>query len=120
MLFESDEIEKIGDAANQVMQRVHPEPITTFVIGRNINYTNFCNVFCTFCAFYRPPGHEEGYVLPDEEIYQKIQETIDVGGTEILMQGGVNPDLPLDYYLSLLENIKRRYPIHMHSFSTVE
>src|SRR5690625_5192613 len=98
-LFESDEIEKIGSAANKVMQRFHPEPITTFGIGRNINYTNFCDIDCTFCAFYRRPGSEEGYVLPNETIFQKIQETIDVDGTEILMQGGVNPDLSFDYYL---------------------
>lgn len=119
-LFESDEIEKIGAAANRVMQRFHPDPVTTFVIGRNINYTNFCDIDCTFCAFYRRPGHEEGYVLPDEEIFQKIQETLDVGGTEILMQGGVNPDLQFEYYLDLLRKIKAKYHIHMHSFSTVE
>lgn len=119
-LYESDEIEKIGAAANKVMQRFHPEPITTFVIGRNINYTNFCDIDCTFCAFYRRPGHEEGYVLPNEKIFEKIQETIDVGGTEILMQGGVNPDLPFEYYLDLLREIKKRFNIHIHSFSSIE
>lgn len=119
-LFESDQIEKLGHAANQIMQKFHPEPITTFVIGRNINYTNFCDIFCKFCAFYRRPGHKEGYVLSDETIFQKIQETKDVGGTEILMQGGVNPDLQFDYYLNLLRNIKKRFDIHMHSFSTIE
>ncbi|MFS1511651.1 cyclic dehypoxanthinyl futalosine synthase [Chengkuizengella sp. SCS-71B] len=120
ILFESDEIEKIGQAANKKMLQFHPDPITTFVIGRNINYTNFCDVYCKFCAFYRPPGHEEGYVLPNEVIFQKIQETLDVGGTEILMQGGVNPDLPFEYYLNLLKEIKQRFDIHMHSLSTVE
>ncbi|NDI35841.1 cyclic dehypoxanthinyl futalosine synthase [Chengkuizengella sediminis] len=120
VLFESDEIEKIGQAANKKMLQFHPDPITTFVIGRNINYTNFCDVYCKFCAFYRPPGHEEGYVLSNEVIFQKIQETLDVGGTEILMQGGVNPDLPFEYYLNLLEEIKQRFHIHMHSLSTVE
>lgn len=119
-LFESDQIEKIGHAANQAMLRVHPEPITTFVIGRNINYTNFCNVYCKFCAFYRPPGSPEGYVLSDEDIFQKIQETLDVDGTEILMQGGVNTELSFNYYTELLRNIKQRFNIHMHSFSTVE
>lgn len=119
-LFESDEIEKIGSAANKVMKKFHPEPVTTFVIGRNINYTNICDIDCTFCAFYRRPGHEEGYVLPNEKIFQKIQETIDVGGTEILMQGGVNPDLPFEYYLNLLREIKKRFPIQIHSFSTIE
>ncbi|MFM1652063.1 cyclic dehypoxanthinyl futalosine synthase [Brevibacillus sp. B_LB10_24] len=120
-LFESDQVEKIGHAANQVMQKWHPEPITTFVIGRNINYTNVCDTYCRFCAFYRRPGSSEGYVLPTETILQKIQETVDVGGTEILMQGGTNPDLPFDYYLTLLRDIKRRFPdITMHSFSVAE
>jgi cyclic dehypoxanthinyl futalosine synthase len=120
-LFASDEIEKMGHYADLVMKKWHPEPITTFVIGRNINYTNVCDTYCRFCAFYRPPGSKEGYVLPNEVIYQKIQETVDVGGTEILMQGGTNPDLPFEYYLDLLRNIKKRFPqITMHSFSTAE
>jgi cyclic dehypoxanthinyl futalosine synthase len=119
-LFESDEIEKMGRAANRIMERLHPEPITTFVVGRNINYTNFCDTYCRFCAFYRPPGSREGYVLPNEAIFQKIQETLDVGGTEILMQGGTNPDLPFSYYLDLLREIKKRFNITMHSFSPAE
>jgi cyclic dehypoxanthinyl futalosine synthase len=120
-LYESDEIEKMGAAANQVMLRWHPEPITTFVVGRNVNYTNVCDVYCKFCAFYRPPGSSEGYVLDDKLIFQKIQETIDVGGTEILMQGGTNPNLKFSYYTNLLRAIKKRFPnIHMHSFSPAE
>lgn len=120
-LFESDQIEKMGHAANQIMLKWHPEPITTFVIGRNINYTNVCDTYCRFCAFYRAPGSKEGYVLPDEVIFQKIQETIDVNGTEILMQGGTNPNLPFSYYTELLRNIKERFPqITMHSFSPAE
>ncbi|WP_281885299.1 cyclic dehypoxanthinyl futalosine synthase [Paenibacillus sp. YYML68] len=120
-LYASDEIEKMGHAANQLMLRHHPEPITTFVIGRNVNYTNICDVYCRFCAFYRAPGSKEGYVLPDETIYSKIQETIDVGGTEILMQGGTNPDLPFSYYTNILRGIKERFPhITMHSFSPAE
>ncbi|MBW4840802.1 MAG: dehypoxanthine futalosine cyclase [Paenibacillaceae bacterium] len=120
-LYESDEVEKMGHTANILMERKHPEPITTFVIGRNINYTNVCDVYCRFCAFYRRPGSEEGYVLPDELIFQKIQETIDVGGTEILMQGGTNPNLPFSYYTNLLKAIKQRFPdITMHSFSPAE
>ncbi len=121
ILWESDEIEKLGWAANQIMEKKHPEPITTFVVGRNINYTNICDKYCRFCAFYRPPGSKEGYVLDHEQIFQKIQETVDVGGTEILMQGGTNPDLPLSYYVNLLKEIKKRFPtIHMHSLSPVE
>jgi cyclic dehypoxanthinyl futalosine synthase len=120
-LYDSDEIEKMGAAANQIMLKFHPEPITTFVIGRNVNYTNICDTYCRFCAFYRAPGSKEGYVLPNETIFQKIQETIDVGGTEILMQGGTNPNLPFSYYTDLLREIKKRFPgITMHSFSPAE
>lgn len=120
-LFESDEIEKMGHVANQIMLRKHPEPITTFVVGRNINYTNVCDVYCRFCAFYRAPGSNEGYVLPDETILSKIQETIDVNGTEILMQGGTNPNLPFSYYVDILRKIKQHFPnITMHSFSPAE
>ncbi|MZQ84734.1 dehypoxanthine futalosine cyclase [Paenibacillus sp. 5J-6] len=119
-LFESDQIEKIGDTANQIMKKWHPDPITTFVIGRNINYTNICDVYCRFCAFYRAPGSAEGYVLPDETIFQKIQETLDVNGTEILMQGGTNPNLPFSYYTNILREIKKRFDITMHSFSPAE
>ncbi|KGE18574.1 cyclic dehypoxanthinyl futalosine synthase [Paenibacillus wynnii] len=120
-LFESNEIEKMGAAANIIMKRWHPDPLATFVIGRNINYTNVCDVYCRFCAFYRKPGSDEGYVLSDETIFQKIQETIDVNGTEILMQGGTNPNLPFNYYTDLLRGIKQRFPeITMHSFSPAE
>lgn len=119
-LLESDQIEKMGHVANEIMKRFNPEPITTFVIGRNINYTNICDVYCRFCAFYRSPGSDQGYVLPDETIFQKIQETIDVGGTEILMQGGTNPNLPFSYYTNLLREIKKRFNITMHSFSPAE
>ncbi|ALA54379.1 cyclic dehypoxanthinyl futalosine synthase [Shouchella clausii] len=120
-LYESDDLDKLGKAADTIMKKWHPEPITTFVIGRNVNYTNFCDTYCSFCAFYRPPNHKDGYVLDDEVIFQKIKETQDVGGTEILMQGGTNPNLKLDYYTNLLKGIKERFPdIWMHSFSPAE
>ncbi|GAE28304.1 menaquinone via futalosine step 3 [Halalkalibacter wakoensis JCM 9140] len=120
-LYESDEVEKMGEAANKIMLKWHPEPITTFVIGRNVNYTNYCDTYCRFCAFYRAPGHKEGYVLENDVIFKKIEETLEVDGTEILMQGGTNPDLPLQYYTDLLKEIKLRYPsIWMHSFSPAE
>ncbi|CAM3291734.1 cyclic dehypoxanthinyl futalosine synthase [Paenibacillus lupini] len=120
-LLESDEIEKMGEVANQLMLKRHPEPITTFVVGRNVNYTNICDVYCRFCAFYRAPGSNEGYVLSNETILNKIQETVDVGGTEILMQGGTNPNLPFSYYTDLLREIKQHFPdITMHSFSPAE
>lgn len=119
-LFESDQVEKIGASADKVMKRWNPEPITTFVVGRNINYTNICDVYCRFCAFYRSVDSDQGYVLPDETIFRKIQETVDVGGTEILMQGGTNPNLPFSYYTDLLKGIKARFDITMHSFSPAE
>ncbi|MFD0677818.1 MULTISPECIES: cyclic dehypoxanthinyl futalosine synthase [unclassified Paenibacillus] len=119
-LYGSDQIEKMGHVANRIMLKHHPEPITTFVIGRNVNYTNICDVYCKFCAFYRAPGSKEGYVLSDETIFNKIQETLDVGGTEILMQGGTNPNLPFTYYTNLLREIKKRFSIQMHSFSPAE
>lgn len=121
VLFESDEIEKIGHAAEQIKKRWHPDPYVTFVIGRNINYTNVCDVYCRFCAFYRPPGSAEGYVLPNSVILDKIRETVAIGGTEILMQGGTNPNLPFQYYTDLLREIKKAHPtITMHSFSPAE
>ncbi|SDB83727.1 cyclic dehypoxanthinyl futalosine synthase [Shouchella lonarensis] len=120
-LYESNDIDALGQAADAIMKKWHRDPITTFVIGRNVNYTNFCDTYCSFCAFYRPPGHKDGYVLDNELIYKKIAETVAVGGTEILMQGGTNPNLKLDYYTNLLTGIKERFPsIWMHSFSPAE
>lgn len=120
-LYESNELEKIGHAANKVMEKWHPDPITTFVIGRNINFSNVCDTYCRFCAFYRPLGHADSFILPDEVILEKIQETVDVSGTEILMQGGTHPELKLEYYTNLLKKIKARFPhIQMHSLSVAE
>jgi len=94
--------------------------VVTYIIDRNINYTNFCTEYCTFCAFYRPLGHEEGYILPKEVIFQKIQETIDLGGTGVLMQGGLHPDLKIEWYEDLFRSIKQRFPIHLHCLSAPE
>jgi cyclic dehypoxanthinyl futalosine synthase len=91
-----------------------------YIIDRNINYTNVCKEFCTFCAFYRVKGDDEAYVLPDHVIYMKIEETLALGGTCILMQGGVHPDLKIDYYEKLLAGIKERFKIHLHCFSPSE
>jgi cyclic dehypoxanthinyl futalosine synthase len=119
-LFHADLFE-VGQRADAVRREKHPDNIVTYIIDRNINYTNLCNAYCTFCAFYRPPGDkEEGYVLPNEVIFKKIEETIALGGTGILLQGGDNPDLPLEYYETLLREIKRRYRIHAHCFSAPE
>ncbi len=110
----------LGHLANLKKQKWHPEPIVTFVSDRNINYTNVCVSGCLFCAFYRPPGHNEGYILSESDLFYKIQETIDLGGTQILLQGGMHPDLSLDYYENLLNAIKQRFAIHIHGFSPPE
>jgi cyclic dehypoxanthinyl futalosine synthase len=120
-LFASDDLIGIGMAADAVRRRLHPEGVVTYIIDRNINYTNFCTEYCSFCAFYRPMGHAEGYILPKEAIFQKIQETLDLGGTGILMQGGLHPDLKIEWYEDLLRSIKQRFPrIWCHCFSAPE
>jgi len=119
-LLRSDDLIGIGMEADAVRRKHHPEGIATYIIDRNINYTNFCTEYCTFCAFYRPMGHPEGYVLPKEVIFAKIQETIDLGGTGVLMQGGLNPDLKIEWYEDLLRSIKKRFRIHLHCFSSPE
>jgi cyclic dehypoxanthinyl futalosine synthase len=120
-LFRSDDLIGIGMAADAVRRRWHPEGVVSYIIDRNINYTNFCTEYCSFCAFYRPMGHREGYVLDEETICAKIQETIDLGGTGVLMQGGLNPDLKIEWYENLLRAIKRRFPrIWLHCFSAPE
>lgn len=107
--------------ADGVRRRWHPEPEVTYVIDRNINYSNVCSAICTFCAFYRKPGHAEGYVLPNEQIFRSVEEMLELGGSGVLMQGGLHPDLPLDYYETLLSELKRRYPgIYLHCFSPPE
>lgn len=119
-LFRSPDLIGIGMAADALRRRLHPERVVTYIIDRNINYTNFCTEYCTFCAFYRPLGHAEGYILPKEVIFEKIQETIDLGGTGILMQGGLHPELKIEWYEDLLRSIKRRFNIHLHCFSSPE
>jgi len=119
-LFQSDDLIGLGMAADSVRRNLHPEGIVSYIIDRNINYTNFCTEYCSFCAFYRPMGHKEGYVHPYEVIYDKIQETVEMGGTGILMQGGLHPDLPVEWYEDLLRGIKKRFRIHTHCFSAPE
>ena len=111
----------IGQLADLLRQRKHPEPIVTYIIDRNVNYTNVCVAECNFCAFYRPVGSAEGYVLGFEEIFRKIDETIAVGGVQLLLQGGHNPDLPLGWYENLFRAIKERYPaFKLHALSPPE
>ncbi|MFY9527413.1 MAG: cyclic dehypoxanthinyl futalosine synthase [Candidatus Acidiferrales bacterium] len=120
-LFNSDDLIAIGMAANQVRHKKTDPRIATYQIDRNINYTNFCTEYCSFCAFYRPLGAKDGYLLPLETIYQKIEEMIELGGTGVLMQGGLHPDLRIEYYENMLSSIKRRFPqIHLHCFSAPE
>jgi len=119
-LLKSSELVLAGMAANAVKKRLHPESVVTFVIDRNINYTNVCQTRCRFCAFFRSENDSDAYVLSQEEIFDKISETIACGGTQILMQGGLHPGLPLSYYEDLLIAIKKRFEIHIHSFSPPE
>jgi cyclic dehypoxanthinyl futalosine synthase len=111
---------QLSSWANSVRRRLHPDDLVTYVIGRNINYTNVCWVQCKFCSFYRLPGAEGGYVLTREEIFRKIHELLDLGGTEILIQGGLNPALKIDYFEDLFRAIKDRFPVHIHGVSPVE
>jgi cyclic dehypoxanthinyl futalosine synthase len=120
-LLESDDIARIGVAADEVRKRLHPEGVVTYIIDRNINYTNVCNVVCTFCAFYRRPGKPDTYVLSLEEVCRKIDETIALGGTGILLQGGLHPDFRLEWYEELLRALSEKYPgFQLHSFSPPE
>ncbi|MBI4889185.1 MAG: dehypoxanthine futalosine cyclase [Acidobacteria bacterium] len=120
-LFQSDDLIGIGMAADALRRKLHPEGVATYIIDRNINYTNFCTEYCSFCAFYRPMGHKEGYVLDTETICEKIRETVELGGTGVLMQGGLNPDLKIEWYEQLLKTVKTRFPqVWMHCFSAPE
>src|SRR5258708_32700042 len=116
-LFRSDDLIGIGMAADAVRRKLHPHGIVSYIIDRNINYTNFCTEYCGVCAFYRPMGHAEGYLHPREVIFEKIQETLDLGGTGILMQGGLHPELKHEWHVYLRHSLKTRYPIRGHLFS---
>lgn len=120
--FNSPDLLALGAEANALRQKLHPEPIVSYQIDRNINYTNFCTEYCSFCNFYRPPRSSEGYVLSHETIFQKIRETIALGGTGILMQGGLHPDLPIEWYEDLLRAMRREFGdrIWLHCFSAPE
>jgi cyclic dehypoxanthinyl futalosine synthase len=110
-LFQSDDLIGIGMEADAVRRKLHPEGVVTYIIDRNINYTNYCTEYCTFCAFYRPlkgPKAKEGYILDFDTIYEKIRETVELGGTGVLMQGGLHPDLKIDWHEQMLRGIKHR------------
>ncbi len=120
--FASDDLIAAGMAANAVRQAWHPERVVSYIIDRNINYTNFCTEYCTFCNFYRPMNSPEGYILPRETIFKKIQETIDLGGTGVLMQGGLHSELKIEWYEDLCRAIKLRFgsKIWLHFLSAPE
>jgi cyclic dehypoxanthinyl futalosine synthase len=120
-LLEAHDLAALGRAADEVTRRLHPENYRTYNIDRNINYTNVCTAVCDFCAFYRMPKSPEGYVLERDELYQKIQETVELGGDQILMQGGLHPEFKLEWYEELLRDIKSRFPqVNVHGFSPPE
>ena len=120
-LLKEAPLASLGRAADEVTRRLHPEPYRTYNIDRNINYTNVCTAVCDFCAFYRGPKSDEGYVLPLEEILEKVQETVELGGDQILLQGGLHPDFKLDWYERMLSGIKERFPqVNNHGFSPPE
>jgi cyclic dehypoxanthinyl futalosine synthase len=111
---------ELGAEADRVRREKHPEGVVTYIVDRNINYTNVCVADCGFCAFYRRPKHGEGWTLSYEQIGAKIDEAKEMGAIQILMQGGHNPYIPFDWYLDLLRYIKRNHPIHIHGFSPSE
>ena len=111
----------LGRMADTVRRRKHPEGIVSYIIDRNVNYTNVCVARCNFCAFYREVGHGEGYVLGFEEIFRKIEETRALGGVQLLLQGGHNPDLPIHWYEDVFRAVKQRYPdVKLHALSPPE
>ena len=119
-LYEHAPLLELGQLADAVRKRKHPEGAVTYIIDRNINYTNVCVADCKFCAFYRLPKHPEGYTLSFEEIGTKIDEAKAIGAVQILMQGGHNPYIPFEWYLDLMRYIKQHHPIHIHAFSPSE
>jgi cyclic dehypoxanthinyl futalosine synthase len=120
-LVESHDLAALGRAADEVTRRLHPESYRTYNIDRNINYTNICTAVCDFCAFYRTPKSAEGYVLDRAELLEKVRETVELGGDQILMQGGLHPEFKLEWYEELLGDIKERFPqVNIHGFSPPE
>lgn len=119
-LFKNADFLTLGELANGIRTKLHPDRLVTFIVDRNINYTNICINKCSFCAFFRDADSNEAYILSHEQIFNKIEETIAQGGTQILMQGGVNPDLGIEYFEGLFSAIKARFKIQIHSLSPSE
>jgi cyclic dehypoxanthinyl futalosine synthase len=119
-LLKSSDLLDLGERADSIRKDLHPGGIVTFIVDRNINYTNVCVNKCRFCAFYREADSPDAYILSEGEIFEKIEESIALGGTQILLQGGIHPELGIDYYIGLLKAIKGRYSINVHGFSPPE
>ncbi len=119
-LFSATDLTVLGMAADEVCKKKHPENYRTYIIDRNINYTNICTSGCKFCAFYKDAKHSDGYIIPRSSLFKKIEETLALGGKQILMQGGLHPSLKLDFYVDLLYSIKTRHNVHIHAFSPPE
>jgi cyclic dehypoxanthinyl futalosine synthase len=120
VLFKEADFLELAKASDAVCRRKHPEEIVTFLIDRNINYTNICQNQCSFCAFYRTKDHPEAYVLNQEDIEKKVAETCELSGTQVMLQGGINPDLKIDYYTNMFKEIKKKFKIRIHSLSPPE
>ena len=120
LLFQEADLLDFARAADNVCRKKHPDGVATFQIDRNINYTNICRNECSFCAFYRAKDHPEAYVLTQEEIDKKVAETIELSGTQVMLQGGINPDLKIDYYTNMFKEIKKKFTIRIHSLSPPE
>lgn len=118
-LLTNGDLLELGKAADKIRREKFGD-VVTFIIDRNINYTNICKNECKFCAFWRRKNHKDAYVLSHEEILQKVRETVDVGGTQVMIQGGLNPDLPLAYYEEMLRSIKKNFNVTIHSFTATE
>src|SRR5215510_5456101 len=119
-LLRDGELLELGALADLVRERLHPEGVVTYIIDRNINYTNVCTAQCAFCAFYRDLPSREGYLLSKAELASKIEETIALGGRQLLLQGGLHPDLGIEYYEELFRWMKATYPIWIHGLSPAE
>src|SRR6201984_1778319 len=123
-LYASDDLIGIGMEADAVRRKLHPEGVATYIIDRHINYTNFCTEYGNFFSFYRPlkgAAAKEGYILEFETIYEKVRETVELGGTGVLMQGGLHPDLKIEWHEQLLRGIRQRFPkVHLHCYSASE
>ena len=119
-LLKNSGLLELGLQADRIREKLHPEKTGTFIVDRNINYTNICINKCTFCAFWRDKEDKDSYILSEDELFKKIEDTIRLGGTQILIQGGLHPDFNIEYYINLLKSIKSRFNINVHGFSPPE